>query len=523
MAKKMIPGAASLGCCIDINGDYDAANGSRPLFDLSTTTTTFTWGQEKYDLPSNIAQPQIISAGTGTSSVFKSKEDFASTLGVKAKISGSYGGFEGEASAKFNMSSDIDVEVTLATYTTNYDSFRISLQNPSANDLSPSVKGDPDFLALPSQFDAADNQNVQLFERFFAKFGTHFIDTVTCGAQLNMYAWAENTKISQQTSVGVTLSASYKALFSVKGTASADWSSINKSDFDNSNIRIEVKGGSTSILNAVTASYGDNLNADYQQWLASVADMPAPRDFTVAEISVLFSGAQRQAVSSAIVYFLSNSLRIFSDPVHMVSTVTIHSVGQGAGLWTTVVSDGPFKRSPMHPGWFFGGMFVLVIDRTTLDKKLEKTYDVSSGRFVDHAEPPKYDPKGQGDTWADRNYAPALADLASYQQDPNAIILVMFPFCSSLHSYPSVQFSAFLRGLVGSTHANIDELTSHETSMTEQSFSYLMVGVPHRPDLSFDSIQFGQLSSALLVLNRRLFLRPRFGAKGIEYEPFKGW
>lgn len=510
--QNWLPGAGSLGCCIDIFGEYDAGNAGRPLFDLKAASQPWAWppgASTSYTLPSNVYIPQILAAGTGDFKSFKSMEDFANSLAVSAKINGSYGGFEGEASAQYKATTNVSVTTTLSTFTMDYQSYRITLQTPSASDLSQSVLNDPDYKSLPTTFDPANDTNVELFAQFFSKFGTHFIDSIICGGQLKLYTWSENTKIATQTDIEANVTASYKGLFSAGAQASVAWSQTSKSAFDDLHVRIEVKGGDPSVLKIASASYGDNYNAEYQSWCNSIATTPVPRDFTVAEISMLFSGTQRQAVHSACVYFMSKWLTVYADPTHMQTTVTV----QGSNKIWSAISGGPFKEAW---NWTLGGMFVVVVDRKTLDKKFAATWDVSKGRVNQSALPSQ-----SGDTWASAIYDPIVNnDLAPYVNDPEVIIILVLPYCSSLWSYPSTAFSAFLGGL-GGGNARIKQLASHQTSATETLFSYVMVGVPHRADLSSDSIQFGNGQS--LVINNKVFLRPHFGSQSTEYEPFEGW
>jgi hypothetical protein len=467
-AQNVLPGLGDLGRCVNIFERYRVPNRAQ-LFPLKDTDSTFSWNGMSYAYPKGMGIPQTIGGGSASFEYFQSRQEFSRFFAAKAEISGNYRAFDGEFSAAFSVTSDEEQEYSYSLFHIDYQSYQLTL-DPRAT-LDASIAKDPFFTAVPEKYSP---ELRDLFYRFFARYGTHYITSVTCGARLYMYSRIEKSYNYSKAQIDMAMSAEYNALFgSVSASASANWQKVDKNWFEHQKGFIEVLGGDPQVLSTVIPQVGDNKSDAFNTWLGTILYYPSPRDFVLRPIFEIFPAEKRAAVELAIADYAGSSVLL---EVQGANTPEASTASISAGGYS-YRSD----RSVLQPGYMnssVGGLIAAVYDRKTLVPVFRgKTYDIQRGRFTQDA----------GNNWipqAEAAYKEVLKDLAPYSGNDQVIVALLFWSVQALNAYPSPTFHDFMRSM-GAQH-DLDNWLNLRDSGTTVPIAYGLVGVPNSKGIGIE-------------------------------------
>ena len=363
-AINLVIGCGVLGFGFDIFGPYGEDSVLRPLVDLGHKYEQWTAPNNiTYDIPDNV-NLNAATGASGNASVFATKEAFTSHFAAKAGVKGSYGAFSGEFEASFANDTSSESEYTYGLYEQLVQSWSLTLQDWSSNKVVAAVLADPDFTDLPSKY-TADNQ--YLFFRFFAKYGTHFISRVECGARMSYSIAVSKSYTTNTNDISVKLTAEFRgALADTSGNASADFKIADQKWFDNRQLSIRTVGGDTSLIASIAPSYNVNNNGPFEKWLTSAEKMPSPIEFQCTPVAQLFSGERAAAVAAAYTAYANS--RVYSESRSDGSTILL-------------------SGTSLLPAKLSAGICLVVIDRMDLNVVFVKAYDAgwppSTSLFTD--------------------------------------------------------------------------------------------------------------------------------------------
>lgn len=321
-ATNLITGCGVLGFGFDIFGSYSEDSVLRPMMNLGHPDDQWVSpAGVTFDVPGNVSLNASTGA-SGTAYAFAAKENFVSHFASKANVKGSYGAFAGEFEASFATDTSSESQYSYGLYEELVESWALTLQDWSSDALLPTVTKDPDFTSLPLEF---TQENQYLFFRFFAKYGTHFISRVDCGARMSYTVAVSKSYTSSTTEVSVKLTAEFQGVFGESGgNAQADFKVADQRWFDNRQVTVRTIGGDTSLVAGIAPAYGVNDNAPFESWLKSAEKNPAPISFQLAPVSALFSGKRAAAVQAAYAAYANS--RLYSEARDDGSTLLLSGV-----------------------------------------------------------------------------------------------------------------------------------------------------------------------------------------------------
>lgn len=362
---NIIPGAAVLGCGFDIFGAYSAESLQRPLMNVGDAFTPWTAPNGTvFEVPHN-ASLNPATATSGSATAFESKQTYTSHYAAKANVRGSYGAFSSEFEAAFAREEQSEAEYSYGLYELQATTWTLTLIDQTVAALLPDVLSDPDYTNLPSIY---NQENEYLFFRFFAKYGTHFVDRVVCGGSMSYCAAVSKKFSSQSTTISAKLTLEFGGVFSSVGaTAKADFAAAGSAWFQNRTVSIRSVGGNTSVLAGIVPSDGTNNNAAFESWLASIASEPAPTQFALSPIASLFSGDQAAAVQQAYEAYANS--RLYAEA--RADGCTLLLSGTPVQAQVTQFTSG--KGQPTA----HMGVLVALIDRTDLNLAFSRQYDIA--------------------------------------------------------------------------------------------------------------------------------------------------
>lgn len=344
-----IPGAETLGYGFNVFGTYSANSKISPLFEMSYDDTTW----KDYLVPENTGL-DTSSKHYGELTVHDSRKKVEEHFAAKLSIKGSYGFFSAQFDSSFSMSNKSDVSYSYALSESYSKMYGLSLKNKTESALAEWVLNDPDYLAIPDNFSSANRDK---FFRFFDKFGIAFISEVILGARLYYSTSILKEYNYSSKDIKVKAQAEYNAIFSVKASASAEWSKAGESWASQREVKVSADGGDNSILNILSPGYGANHEDAYKSWLQSAENSPAVIDFKIESIDKIFSGAKAIAVKQAIDQFLKHKIYVESKT--------------GSCL---INFDGSPVLPPAGSAINNYGWQLVAIDRSTLKVAFQKSY-----------------------------------------------------------------------------------------------------------------------------------------------------
>jgi hypothetical protein len=362
---NIIPGAAVLGCGFDIFGGYSEESLQRPLMNVGGAFTPWTAPNGTVlEVPDN-ASLNPATATSGSASAFESKQTYTSHYAAKANVRGSYGAFSAEFEAAFSHEEQSEAEYSYGLYELQATTWTLTLINQTVGALLPDVLSDPDYTNLPSAY---SQENEYLFFRFFAKYGTHFVDRVVCGGSMSYCAAVSKQFSSQNTTISAKLTLEFGGVFGSAGaTAEADFAAAGTAWFENRTVSIRSLGGNTNVLAGIVPSDGTSNNAAFESWLGSIASEPAPTQFALSPIASLFSGDRAAAVQQAYEAYANS--RLYAEARHDTCTLLLSGTPVHGPVTQFTSGNG---QPTAHMG-----VLVALIDRTDLNLALARRYDIA--------------------------------------------------------------------------------------------------------------------------------------------------
>lgn len=366
---NLVPGAEMLGYGLNIFANYSFDSALSPLFKLGAPANWTAPSDKVYQLPANVPPPGGSSA-TASAQAFATSSAFASYFQGSASVSGSIGAFSASFSAAYSTSQQDSSTYDWALVEADYLAWHVGI-NYSPAILLDGVKNDPDW-SLPQTFDPNDEQNTLRFFRFFQKFGTHFISNVSVGGALYYYFAVQTSAHYDSSATEVSASAEFHGLISSTqasanaqwGQCSANWTSNRRSHV----VTVPATANAIDWVNPPAGSYDQNGN--FAAWKQAVLDNPSRCKFSLMPIWSLFSGSQWVALQTAFAAYASNR-------------VTVRATT--AGVATILVNGSPVIPPGGYPAKGTPAWQVVVLDRKTLARKLNKlyTFDFNAGNWPD--------------------------------------------------------------------------------------------------------------------------------------------
>ncbi|MFP2959193.1 MAC/perforin domain-containing protein [Myxococcus sp. 1LA] len=346
-----IPGSSVVGWGFDIFGTYSTESKTQQLFAMRDDGKQWSYNGTPYLVPDNVVV-ELVSQSEGESSLFESRSEVQTYFSAKAGIHGSYGGFSGQFEASYDMCSKHDTAYTYGLYQMNFQAWRLDLQEVSQEALAPWVVSDPDWQ-VPESFNPSTRSR---FYRFFQKYGTHYVSSVSVGFRMYFSLAVERSYESNSQTISSKLDLEYKALFSdTKATAEATWKKVGQSWADNTLTSVSAQGGTSQLLDAIEPGYLDNYQQLLSEWRVTAEQMPAAVDFKLRPIWLLFTGAQATALEEAYHGYLHE--RIYGEAKSDNALIMVRGKAQ-------------VPATPTPPRT--SGFQVCVLDRGTLEPVLNQ-------------------------------------------------------------------------------------------------------------------------------------------------------
>jgi hypothetical protein len=363
-----IPGIEDqLGWGFNIFGNYfpTVRNGSAKLQTRLIDATTVGSPEDVTVNNKIYKKPEDVVVGTGhgfngQSSVFSSKTKVVEHWQEEAEVQGSYGAFSGGFKESFQSSSQEENEVNYCLYEANSLVYSLQLANPSSTMISQEVLNDPDYsqmLNLLKQGIGINDTNQSIYFKFFQKYGTHIITSVSMGGYLNYYASASKSYAKTDQQFEAQINAEYGALFKASGSGS--WNNVSEQWMEDRQAAIIGYGGdpSSPLVSDILANWTTNTDysKDFAAWVSSIPSNPSPIGFSLYPVASLFSGQESDLLYNAYLAYASAlmSIRISATPAQI-----------------SVIWNGNTLAVPEPGTSNLTGGFWVVIDRQTKEYKI---------------------------------------------------------------------------------------------------------------------------------------------------------
>jgi hypothetical protein len=390
--QNLVPGAEMLGYGFDIFGAYSFDNAIQPLFKLGATSLWSAPSGTVYQLPANVTSPGG-SSSTASASTFATSSAFNSYFQSSASVSGSIGAFSASFSGTYATDQQNENSYSWALVEADFIAWHVGI-NYGQQILRDEIKSDPDWSSLPSTFEPSNQTNVLAFFRFFEKFGTHFISTVTTGGTLYYYFAVSDSASYTSTDISVSATAEYQGLISsTSASASAHWGNCASNWTSNRQSHSMTVPATTGVINWVNPPSGtyDSGN-NFSQWQTAVVANPSRCKFSLTPIWALFSGAQWQALQQAFAAYGSNRVSLQA---------------KWSGTAVILVNGNPIIPPGGYPNIQSPFWQVVILNRKTLAVEMNKVY------MFDFSNP----------NWPDNTFATMAADLKPYTGSSNSILV----------------------------------------------------------------------------------------------------
>ncbi|MES2206704.1 MAG: MAC/perforin domain-containing protein [Pseudomonadota bacterium] len=180
---------------------------------------------------------QQFDSSCNTQSTFEETQtEFAASVG----ISGSYGFYSGSMQANYSKQ-------TCQSSTTFNFGFNASVDCGTCSFFQPSSMSAIRACLQPTLLDELNSiSTIQQAQEFTSTYGTHLILGVSLGGSLYVSVYATTSSLATQTSVGVSVEASYKAVSSMSATASTTYSLSTQYQSEGFSYLLNTIGGSSA-------------------------------------------------------------------------------------------------------------------------------------------------------------------------------------------------------------------------------------------------------------------------------------
>jgi hypothetical protein len=358
--NNLVPGAEMLGYGFNIFGSYSFESAIKPLMNLGAPSDWTAPSGKVYSLPANVPTP----GGSGSSASaqsFASSSQFTSYFQGSASVSGSIGAFSATFSGSYSQAQQDASTYNWALVEADFLAWHVGLNYDISLVLDP-VKNDPDWQALPSQFDPSSETNVLAFYRFFQKFGTHFISNVAVGGALYYYYAVQTSAHYSASDTQLSASAEYNGLISkTSAEASAHWQQCSTNWTSHRQSHAMTVPATTGVINWVNPPNGSfDQSGNFAQWSTEVVQNPSRCKFQLTPIWQLFSGDRWTALQQAFAAYASNRVLVQASPS---SNGLIMVNGK------PIVPPGGWPANPLAGSWQLA-----VFDRKSLSVQLNKLY-----------------------------------------------------------------------------------------------------------------------------------------------------
>lgn len=489
----LVPGYADLGKGFNGFGKYSASSTDSMgrLFDTSKP------GSNEWTNPSSNTQytvPQNVSVGPQESReaqavVFDGRSEMSSFFSAEAGVSGSFLSFSGSLNAGFETISKATSEYLFGMVYAFTEGYKLSITEATSENLAPEVLSDPDFTNLPDTYDASDATNQAAFFRFFEKYGTHFVSSITMGGRMFYNIWIQKSFRMNQTTFKADMSAEYDGVFSASASAKTKWEQTSADYANLRQVKIQALGGNEQTLNILPEpSKETSYAAQYKEWIDSVGARPSPVGFGLTGIEKIFSGAQYDSVLAAAQDYSASNL-------------TMQYFNGAASLSVKGVPA-------FNPVQSASGLAFAAYDRKTLEIVHSGTFPMTlGGQYADGASV----------------YNEAAKELAQFNGNGDVIVALMV--WDVVHSdadsfgYPTATMHDFIVSLgAGDGFARWSVPTGSGpigSAGRRSHLSYGIVGIPgSQPGTAFEDFNSNHQPEVSPEMSLVVYLRPEPNAGG---------
>lgn len=327
--SQTLTGVHYLGCTYDIYGYYARANSvntSQRLFVLPDTDTDIAVSGDEYSYPKEaISTPVLLYETDEKTSSHESTEELYTEMSVSANLSGSYGLFSAEVSAKYSESytgSSYFYHVDKSGYVNSY---KLTLDLDYMLDhLDEDFEADLNDTAKDSQGNVKVDTNgnveyVMSAGALVAKYGTHFLYEAIFGGRWSYSQSVSKFSYSSSQEAEVQVDANYSTY---SGSISASNQTDKSQSSHQSNGEFWCIGGTP-----------DTLVDGFDDWAASVPGNFVLVDFTdnsLKRISELAADSYRKETIDTVI------TKLLSTETLSMTELTTSSETQE---WTTAQKD----------------------------------------------------------------------------------------------------------------------------------------------------------------------------------------
>jgi hypothetical protein len=397
--SNLVPGAEMLGYGFDIFGTYSFDKAIKPLLKLGTPSSWQAPSGVVYALPANVTSPGGSSA-TATAETFATSDAFNKYFQGSASVSGSVAAFSGSFSSSYATDLQSQSSYSWALFEADYIAWHVGIEY-APQILLPNVTGDPDWSGLPSTFQPDDAANVLAFYRFFSKFGTHFISTVSTGGALYYYYAVSQSSSYSSTEIRISASAEYQGLIShTSAEANAHWANCATNWTSHRQSKAVVVPATAAVIDWVNPAAGtydppdgtSGPKSNFSAWKDAVTANPSRCKFSLTPIWALFSGAKWQALQQAFAAYGNNRISVLA---------------RKNGAAVIMVNGKPIMPPGGYPVGNVQSWQIVTLDRKSLAVQLNKIYQFNFN----------------APNWPDSTFDAMASDLEPYMGSTESILI----------------------------------------------------------------------------------------------------
>jgi len=348
---NLIPGATAVGVGFNALGALNSTSLMSQIY-LMTELDNQTWqdpnSEQTYAVPDNMSVLNV-SSGAGSANVFQDASSYQQSIAQDAQIDFEYGEFSGQLSEAYSNITSEQNSVYYGVYSQSWNSWQVNLASNDLSNVDPAILSSKLYTNVPSVF---DQSNPQAFFDFFDYYGTHYVKQVSVGGRLDYYLAIDQSYSSDTTTLEANVSLEYNAVFiDASAQASVDWSTLSQNWANSRQVSLNTVGGNDQILVQATPEYDTNNSGDFQNWLAGVNDSPSITQYTLGNISDLWSDPDTiNAVNQAVSYYL-NQVIIAEAMLTVIggSTTAMNEINESASMSITIAGNAISPATTVAP------------------------------------------------------------------------------------------------------------------------------------------------------------------------------